>query len=399
MGNCKSDEEDRVKSRNFIEVVTLVQRDRLAICLTPFSLILLAASPWLFLQHFLICQPATFFKSSQMLVYLALLVLSVNAQSKCNGWAEFCDLPFDKVALPSTHNSFAYQQNSNLPSSPFINQNGGWDIKAQLEGISLYPLIVCSDGVRAFELDVYEDDSILKLCHFSCSPLLGYEGSTLKEAGQTFLDFLTANLNEVIMITFENVDQASAAELRADLSAEMIAMAYIHPSPSASWPLYKSMIADNTRVVFLANSGGDSSTTDFLLPQGQYLARTDYKITSSSAFNCDPRDSDSSTNPNALFQLNHMLSTSLSDSIYYPDTGSIDETNSLASINKQVAQCSRQINFINVDFGQTGDLMKAVATYNGVTPPAAPTRPTGEVSSASITISSFIIVILGLALF
>jgi hypothetical protein len=243
-----------------------------------------------------------------MYLYFLSIALFISAkaqtETKCNGWSEFCNKRFNEVTLPSTHNSFAYQQNSNIRSSPFVNQNTGWDLQAQLE-----------DGIRGFDLDVYEDDSILRLCHFSCSPLLGYKGTTLKEAGKTFLDFLKANPNEVIQITFENVAGASASELRADLSSELISLAYIHPSPSSPWPLYSKMIAENTRVIFIANSGAETSATDFLLPQNQYLAKTDYKVISASAFSCTPRDGDSSLNPNALFQLNHMLSTSISDSV------------------------------------------------------------------------------------
>jgi hypothetical protein len=78
------------------------------------------------------------------------------------------------------------------------------------------------------------------------------------------------------------------------------------------------MIADNTRVIFVANNGAESSASDFLLPQNQYIAKTDYKITSASAFSCTPRDGDSSLNPNALFELNHMLSKSFSESVHPP---------------------------------------------------------------------------------
>jgi hypothetical protein len=68
---------------------------------------------------------------------------------------------------------------------------------------------------------------------------------------------------------------------------------------------------------------------------------------------------------------------------------------------KQVDQCktsNRTINFIVVDFGQTGDVLRAVADYNGVTPPAASTRPVGEVSAGSGTASTFFFVSLGLVL-
>jgi hypothetical protein len=86
--------------------------------------------------------------SLTLLISLAVLYHSVNAQVKCNGWAEFCDKRFNDVALPSTHNSFASLNppapgsslipgDLKVPSSPFANQNAGWDIKAQLEdGIS-----------------------------------------------------------------------------------------------------------------------------------------------------------------------------------------------------------------------------------------------------------------------
>jgi hypothetical protein len=92
-------------------------------------------------------------------------------------------------------------------------------------------------------------------------------------------------------------------------------MAYISSNSSAEWPLYKTMIAENKRVVFISNVGGDTSETDFLMPQNQYLARTDYAVFSASSFSCAPIVGDSSTNPNALFQLNHMLSTQLSSDV------------------------------------------------------------------------------------
>jgi hypothetical protein len=153
---------------------------------------------------------------------LSALFLSTNAQTmKCNGWSEFCNKRFNEVALPSTHNSYAFQLDASDPS-PFENQNKEWNIQSQL-----------NFGIRGFGLDVYMDESTLRLCHFSCSPQLGYNGTTLKDAGKAFLDFLNANPNEFIQITFENVAGATASELTAELSSELISLAYIYPSPTS----------------------------------------------------------------------------------------------------------------------------------------------------------------------
>ncbi|KAL3900907.1 MAG: hypothetical protein SGCHY_001000 [Lobulomycetales sp.] len=262
-----------------------------------------------------------------------------------------------QVALAMTHNSFAFQPNESLPPTPFMNQNPGWTMERQL-----------ADGIRALEFDVHRDNGVLKLCHFSCSGL-GLEGSSLREGSQVVLDFLLANPTEIVVIIFENAADASSAELRAAIPSQLVDMAYVHTD--SAWPTYRDMIERNNRIVFFSDDSGNDDPADFLLHRRDLIAGTEFAVFDANDFNCQIKLGISSADPSALLLVSHTLSSPLfgSQEIYYPSYDERETTNSLASIKAHLDSCTtrgRFANFVSVDFGQTGDIMQAVAEYNKV---------------------------------
>lgn len=169
---------------------------------------------------------------------------------------------------------------------------------------------------------------------------------------------------------FENVAKAKVADV-ASVLLSLQQYAYVPTSSSAQWPPLSQMISQNKRLVITIDTGYDPAVS-WILDGSVWSTQTQFAVFTSSGFNCDPIITGSS--PNALLRLNHMLSNSISQTIYYPDLTQISTINSESSITAHISVCkgaNRQANLISVDFGRTGDLFKAVAIYNGVAPPAS----------------------------
>ncbi|KAJ3218303.1 hypothetical protein HK099_005106 [Clydaea vesicula] len=287
-------------------------------------------------------------------IVLFTTVFTLTFARKCNGYEELCSRTLNSgnlstsfrytycfiptVVLPFLHNAYAVPSNLTTEIPPNVSQNPGWTIDLQLE-----------DGIRGFELDLawsnVSGSNVLYMCHGNCDDGIGFKGPMAIEVFKLFEDFLTKNTDEVIKIEFQNDAGISAAELSTLLGPTLVNMAIVPVSPPPNvWPTLEELITTNKRILFTTNNGVDGSHP--WLQAGE-----------------------------SLFTANHYVyfSEEVTKSIYYPNFEDAKNKNSLESLQRHASMCKAadiQINYLSVDFGRTGDLLKAVAILNGVPPPA-----------------------------
>ncbi|KAG0223944.1 PLC-like phosphodiesterase [Mortierella sp. GBAus27b] len=284
---------------------------------------------------------------------LSTLVARSDAQKQvCNGYAELCSKPYDKVAYPTTHNSYAF----NPPGGLATNQHN--DIPTQLK-----------DGIRAFMLDGYASSgnpNEIQLCHTACALLDA--GPASKTLGQ-IKSFLDANPNEVVTIIWENAGLKPALYKTVYAAAGVEKYSYAPVTGNATWPTLSQMISSGKRLVSFLDTGADASVP-YLMPEFSYVFETPYSIPKDSAYPCTidrPKNQRRS-----LYVLNHFVYGAFGSGdqkIEIPQPGAADKTNG-ADLTAHVKDCQATLkqmpNFVTVDFYDKGVLLQTVANVNGV---------------------------------
>ena len=198
------------------------------------------------------------------------------------------------------------------------------------------------------------------------------------------------NPREFVMIIFENAAELPGETLEP-LLAPLSSYAYVPTSPQ-TFPTLGELINSGKRMMFFNYPSPGTST--FVLPAFNYLASTAFDVFSSSGFNCTIQRPAGQTRP--FLVLNHMLSTPIiGNEIYIPNFDARETTNSAESLKAHLQSCGNTfVNFLYVDWGQTGDLMKVTAEYNGVawngktSDSPIGTKPPGTASHASSILRS-----------
>ncbi len=254
---------------------------------------------------------------------------------RCNGAAALCDVPFDQVTLPGTHNSMS-------------NGDEGWLFPNQQHGLTRQ----LEDGVRGMLLDTHAWEGGLYLCHSDC--LLG--SLDLVEGLGRLTAFLEAHPNEVLALFFE--DGISAGET-AGAFADSGLLPFVYAHPGGDWPTLGQMIDAGTRVVVAAQSGGPPPPWHH---RGWDLwFDTPYSFASIDAFNCDLNRGQAS---NPLFLVNHWVSNPLSLESSAVEANRADVL--LPRAQACAAAFDRPINLLAVDHYAVGDLFDVVRSLNGV---------------------------------
>ncbi len=260
----------------------------------------------------------------------------------CNGHSELCDRPYDKIAFPMTHNSFAVVSEGFRPGA---NANQSRTIQQQLR-----------DGVRVFMLNTYQYGDEVMMCHGNC--MLGMTPHL--NALRIFESFLVAHTQEVITIIYEDfISPASAAaELEA---AGLLDYVYAHEA-NAPWPTLGEMVNANERLVVLAENRGGRGDYAWYHDAWQLMRDTPY---GSRNFSCELNRGASD---NDLFLMNHWANTRLS----LPSASNASVVNQhdvlMARANQCAWEAGRIPNFVAVDFYDRGDLLAVVDELNGVGP-------------------------------
>lgn len=253
----------------------------------------------------------------------------------CNGSPALCDLRYDEVSYPTTHNAMS-------------NAEDGWRIPNQNFNITRQ----LTDGIRAMMLDTYVDQGELLLCHVAC----GLGSQPLVEGLGEIRAFLESNPNEVVSIIFEssieNSETASAIE-----DSGLLGFTYPHVA-GQPWPTLRQLIDADTRLVVFQEKRG-AAEYPWLMFIWDHAWETDFSSLTPQEFSCDPNRG----NPdNSLFLLNHFLT----DMWGMPELAEMVNYNPLF-IDRAV-QCEQESgalpNFVAVDFYDIGDLFDVVEALN-----------------------------------
>lgn len=284
----------------------------------------------------------------------------------CNGAAQLCDRRFDQVVFAATHNSMSAAEDGWL----FPNQERG--IAAQLD-----------DGVRALLIDTHywtsndvtpalqrgRSPAALasmrlalsaapapqtgpQVCHAACG--LGHE--SLRDALEAIRAFMDRNPDEVLTIFFQ--DAVSARDTAVAFHQSGLDHYVFTPRDGRPWPTLREMIRAGTRLVVLAENGGDRPA--WYRYGWDLVQDTSYHVTSPAAFSCALNRGRPG---NSLFLLNNWIARRS------PDPADAAIVNSFDALVSRARECEhargRIPNFIAVDFYGTGDLLSAVDYLNG----------------------------------
>jgi hypothetical protein len=258
-----------------------------------------------------------------------------SAPRRCNGHAELCDRPFDRVAFAGAHNAMS-------------NSDEGWLLPNQVYGLADQ----LEQGIRVFLLDTVEWQGRTWLCHEFCE--LGR--IDLVEALSIFRRFLETHPDEVISFVVQNGISSAATEA-AFVESRLVGYTYTH-TPGEPWPTLGRMIDAGTRLLVLVEYDGPPPAWY----QNAYELSWDtpYSFASPADFSCEPFRG-SPDNP--LFQVNHWLSTPFAA----PENA--EQVNVFDVLWPRVERCRAEAgripNFVVVDFVSIGDLVAVVDRLNG----------------------------------
>jgi hypothetical protein len=316
------------------------------------------------------------------------------AAGPCNGYAQLCDRPLDRVTLPATHNSMS------APLPGWYSSQQDRPVADQLD-----------DGVRGLLIDTHYADRLpngrlrtyfgsrgelrgraardgvspaavdaalrirerlgfsgkgrrgLYLCHSFCE--LG--GTSLKAVLDDLRDFLIANPNEVVVVV--NQDGVTPEDFVAAVrEAGLERLAYRGPVKD-DWLTLRQMIDRDQRVVFLAEDDAGAAPW-YRLAYQRITQETPYSFTKVAqltgaaglAATCRPNRGQ----PGApLLLVNHWITT---DPVPLPSNAA--RINAYRPLLRRARECQRirrQLpNLLAVDFYRRGDLFRAVDALNGV---------------------------------
>ncbi|KAF8183666.1 PLC-like phosphodiesterase [Pholiota molesta] len=247
----------------------------------------------------------------------------------CNGHAELCNRNYANVTVIGAHDSFAFS------SDPFaLARDQEVDITSQL-----------NLGVRLLQAQSHVNNNVLHFCHTSCSL---FDGGTVLSYLQTVKTWLDANPNEVLTLLFTNPEAQSVSTVWKPIfdAAGITPLAYVPPSvpvKQSDWPTLGELIDSGKRVVVFLDSGADTSSVNFILPEFEMIWETPFSVTDAS-FPCSvDRINGPLSTADHSYMINHSLNKNIipigggvivSDPLDAPTT-----TESLRAIMANVNKC------------------------------------------------------------
>jgi hypothetical protein len=316
------------------------------------------------------------------------------AAGGCNGREELCDRPFDRVAIPMTHNSMSVP----LPGwySAMQERRIADQLRDGIRGLMIdthYADRLPNGKVRTYfgsreqlreraKADGVSEDAIdaalrirerlgfsgegergMYLCHSFCE--LG--ATPLAAVLDDLRDFLVANPGAVVVAI--NQDYVTPEDfVGAVRDADLEQFVYRGPVGD-DWRTLGEMVASNQRLVLMAenHAGGASwyhSAYDSVAEETPYAFKKVPQLT-------DPDELDRSCRPNRgpegapVFLVNHWITT---DPVPLPSNASkVNAYDPLLARARDCARVRRHLtNLVSVNFYLRGDLFKVIDTLNGL---------------------------------
>jgi hypothetical protein len=312
----------------------------------------------------------------------------------CNGAAELCDRPLDRVTFPASHNSMSSARMS------FVDANNLYTIEQQLDS-GIRGLLVDTHLARPTDKRTIADTvldrrteeraaaevgpeaiqalqdivqrSVAKptgppvpyLCHMICE--LG--AIRLVDALRGIRTWLDRNPRDVLVMIVQDAITVQQTE-QAFKASGLLELAYTYRRGDPL-PTLRQMIAENHRLFVMAELIGLPDT--WYPPGYRYLLQeTPYNHPTVAALRTD-----ASCRPNRgkqgnpLFLVNHWVAT------YPPKPSNAAVVNQRAFLLDRVRRCARiraaRPNIVAVDFSNLGDVVGVARTLNGLGP-----APTGD---------------------
>ncbi len=255
---------------------------------------------------------------------------------KCNGHEALCDRAVNAVAFAGAHNIMSSAEREWLAPNHLV------AMPQQMQ-----------NGVRGLNMDVYNVDGVLMLCHGYCE--LGSQ--PLSEGLREVDVFLQEHPNEVFMITFQSsVD----VQLMNDAFVESGLQEHVYAHELGTpWPSLRTLIDSQSQVVVFSSEGG--GTEGWYHAQWDWWFDNPYSATSVDDFSCDV---DRGEITNDLFNVNHFLTNPIGMQEF------AEEVNFNPVLRDHVFRCQdetgRLPNQVLVDFASIGDLISVVDELNQV---------------------------------
>jgi hypothetical protein len=315
-------------------------------------------------------------------------------EGPCNGRAELCDRPLDRVALVATHNSMSVP----LP---------GWFSSAHERPIADQ----LRDGVRGLLIDTHYADKLpngrvrtvlpdseelsRQVAHDGVSPgsieaamrirdRLGFEGEgergmylchSFCELGATELEpvledvrtFLVANPGAVVVVI--NQDYVTPEDFVGAVEDAGLAELAYSGSARGTWPTMRELIDSGQRVVFLAENHAGAApwyrlAYDTTTEETPYAFKKVAQLTSADRLeeSCRPNRGPEGA---PLFLLNHWVTT---DPLPLPsDAAKVNAYDALLARARECRRIRDHIpNLVAVNFYLEGDVFRVVNALNGV---------------------------------
>ncbi len=267
------------------------------------------------------------------------------AASVCNGRAELCGRTYDTVTFPSTHNSHA-----NTTEGYTINASQSQTITQQLAA-----------GVRGLELDFWEYNGEIALCHGVCLIANKPAVEGLLEV-KTFLDAHPEEVVTIYLDSFVTADQAgSVFEAAGLLDSAHPESDYLYAHPGGDWPTLGELIDSGERLLVFSNDD-EEATHPWYMFKFRHGFDTTWDTYQLSDFTCEI---DGGSPSNALFWLNHRLQTLVGGGT----TALAAQANTNPFLLDKAQECAalygKTPNFVHVDYYEVGDLFDTVDALNG----------------------------------
>jgi hypothetical protein len=304
----------------------------------------------------------------------------------CNGYDALCDVPFDEVVIPASHNSMSIAD-----GTWFLAENPKDMVESLDDGIRGLLVdtwygqptadggaITAPESLAGAEAELtatYGKGVVASIqrtidrvrrskpsgptepyfCHTVCE--IGSE--PMAPVMDRLNDWMDAHPREVIVLFIQ--DTVTPADTDAVLrKAGLADKAYVHPD-GAEWPTLREMIDANKRLLVLMENEGGGDQYPYLHQGFDLVQDTEYSVKTAADFECSLKRGEPDS---PLFSVNHWLAN------FDRLISSAEEVNAYDVLKPRIDECEiergRAPSMIAVNWYDRGDLFRVVNELNGV---------------------------------